>query len=69
VVMMNLTQVCRSMDDADGPLLAEWFYEELMSNKTIDADAVAYALDGAVQKLREKEPSPKRWAQFIHLGA
>jgi CHAT domain-containing protein len=68
-VMMNLMQVCRYMDDADGPLLAEWFYEELMSNKTIDADAVAYALDGAVQKLRAKEPSPKRWAQFIHLGA
>jgi hypothetical protein len=57
------------MDDEDGPLLAEWFYEELMSNKTIDADAVAYALDGAVQKLRAREPSPKRWAQFIHLGA
>jgi hypothetical protein len=69
VGMMHLTQVCRSMDDADGPLLAEWFHEELMSNKTIDADAVAYALDGAVQKLRAKEPSPKRWAQFIHLGA
>jgi tetratricopeptide (TPR) repeat protein len=68
-VMMNLTQVCRSMDDEDGPLLAEWFYEDLMSNKTINADAVAYALDGAVQKLRAKEPSPKRWAQFIHLGA
>jgi hypothetical protein len=27
-VMMHLTQVCRSMDDADGPLLAEWFYVE-----------------------------------------
>jgi CHAT domain-containing protein len=68
-VIMNLTQICRSMNDADGPLLAEWFYEELMSNKIIDADTVAYALDGAVQQLRAKEPSPKRWAQFIHLGA
>jgi hypothetical protein len=57
------------MSDEDGPAMAEWFYEELMSNETIDADAVAYALDSAVQKLREKEPSPKRWAQFVHLGA
>jgi hypothetical protein len=57
------------MGDADGPDLAQWFYEELMSNETIDADAVAYALDGAVQKLREKAPAPRRWAPFIHLGA
>jgi CHAT domain-containing protein len=68
-VIVKLTQVRRSMGDEDGPALAEWFYEELMSNDTIDADTVAYALDGAVRKLREKEPSPKRWAQFIHLGA
>jgi CHAT domain-containing protein len=69
VVMAKLMQVHRAMGDEDGPALAEWFYEELMSNETIDADAVAYALDGAVRKLREKGPSPKRWAQFIHLGA
>jgi hypothetical protein len=36
--------------------MAQWFYEELLSNETIDADAVAYALDHAVQKLREKMP-------------
>jgi hypothetical protein len=59
----------RVMDDADGPELAQWFYEELMSNESIDADAVAYALDIAVQKLREKALSPDRWAQFIHMGA
>jgi hypothetical protein len=57
------------MGDADGPDLAEWFYEELMSNETVDADAVAYALDGAVQKLRAKAPAPQRWAPFIHMGA
>jgi hypothetical protein len=57
------------MGDADGPDLAEWFYEELMSNETIDADTVAYALDGAVQKLRAKAPAPQRWAPFIHMGA
>jgi hypothetical protein len=57
------------MNDDDGPDLAEWFYDELMSNETVDSDAVAYALDGAVQKLRAKESSPKRWAQFVHMGA
>jgi hypothetical protein len=46
------------MGDADGPDLAKWFYEVLMSNEIIDADAVAYALDSAVRKLREKEVSP-----------
>jgi hypothetical protein len=57
------------MGDDDGPDLAKWFYEDLMSNETIDADAVAYALDGAVQKLRAKEVPPQRWAPFIHMGA
>jgi hypothetical protein len=57
------------MNDVDGPDLAQWFYEELMSNEVIDTKAVAYALDGAIQKLRAKTPSPKRWAQFIHMGA
>jgi hypothetical protein len=57
------------MGDADGPDLAQWFYEELMSNETVDADTVAYALDGAVRKLRTKAPAPQRWAPFIHMGA
>jgi hypothetical protein len=57
------------MGDADGPDLAQWFYEELMSNETIDVDTIAYALDGAIQKLRAKAPAPQRWAPFIHMGA
>jgi hypothetical protein len=57
------------MNDVDGPDLAEWFYEELMSSEIIDTNTVAYALDDAIQKLRAKTPSPKRWAQFIHMGA
>jgi hypothetical protein len=57
------------MGDADGPDLAQWFYEELMSSETVDADTVAYALDGAVQKLRAKAPAPQRWAPYIHMGA
>jgi hypothetical protein len=48
------------MSDEDGPAMAEWFYEELMTSPTVDADAVAYALDSAMLKLWAKEPSPKR---------
>jgi CHAT domain-containing protein len=61
--------IYRVMNDEDGPELAKWFYEELLASETIDADAVAYALDSAVQKLQAKEPSPNRWAQFVHIGA
>jgi hypothetical protein len=58
------------MSDVDGPDMAKWFYEELLSNETIDADAIAYALDVAAGKLREKIPlMPKRWAPYIHMGA
>jgi hypothetical protein len=58
------------MSDIDGPDMAQWFYEEVLSSETISADSIAYALDHAVQKLREKVPSmPKRWAPYIHMGA
>jgi hypothetical protein len=58
------------MSDSDGPELARWFYQELLSNEVIDEDAVAYALDAAVGKLRDKIPlTPKRWAPYIHMGA
>jgi hypothetical protein len=58
------------MGDADGPDMAQWFYEDLFSNEVIDADAVAYALGAAVEKLRAKVPRvPKRWAPYIHMGA
>jgi hypothetical protein len=58
------------MGDVDGPDMAQWFYEGLLSNKVIDADAVAYALDAAVQKLQAKIPLlPTRWAPYIHMGA
>jgi hypothetical protein len=58
------------MGDADGPDLAQWFYEDLFSNEVIVADAVAYALDAAVEKLKAKIPGrAARWAPYIHMGA
>jgi hypothetical protein len=59
----------RAISDIEGPKVAKWFYEELLSKEKIDADSVAYALDSAVGKLRASGVSPERWAPFIHMGA
>jgi hypothetical protein len=61
--------VSRAIADVDGPKVAKWFYEELLSKEVVDADSVAYALDAAVGKLRDSGVSPDRWAPFIHMGA
>jgi hypothetical protein len=61
--------ISRAIVDDDGPNVAKWFYEELLSKEVVDADSVAYALDTAVGKLRESGVSPDRWAPFIHMGA
>jgi hypothetical protein len=53
----------------DGPAVARAFYETLLAEEIIDADAVAYALDEAVSKLRRDGVSPLRWASFIHIVA
>jgi hypothetical protein len=58
----------RAISDVDGPLVAKWFYEELFSSNVIDADAVAYALDLAVCKLRNSGGSSHRWVPSIHMG-
>jgi hypothetical protein len=59
----------RAISDADGPKVAQWFYEELFAKEVVDADSVAYALDSAVGKLRNSGVSPDRWAPFLHMGA
>jgi hypothetical protein len=59
----------RAIADDDGPMVAEWFYEELLSKEVVDAVSVAYALDIAVGKLRATGVAPYRWAPFIHMGA
>jgi hypothetical protein len=59
----------RAISDIDGPKIAKWFYEELLSKDLVDADSVAYALDSAVGKLQNSGVPPDRWAPFIHVGA
>jgi hypothetical protein len=64
-----LLTMIRAIRDADGPKVAQWFYEELFAKEVVDGDSVAYALDSAVGKLRASGVSPERWAPFIHMGA
>jgi hypothetical protein len=56
------------MSDEDGPDVARWFYEYLFGKEELDLDHIAYALDGAVTKLRAKGVPASRWAPFIHTG-
>ena len=62
-------RVLRSMCDKDGPTVAQWFYEALLEKEIISLGDIPYALDEAVQKLRETGAGPDRWATYIHIGA
>ncbi|THV01704.1 hypothetical protein K435DRAFT_654808, partial [Dendrothele bispora CBS 962.96] len=60
-----------SISDADGPIVADFFYEALRDD--IDAGGKlqpAYALHRAVQRLRKKVGVNEfaRWVPFIHFG-
>jgi hypothetical protein len=57
------------MNDADGPKMAQWFYEALLENETIQLDDIPYALDAAVQKLRGEGVPAARWVTYMHWGA
>lgn len=57
------------MHDEDGPTVARIVYEELLKNSALNLDDVPYALDKAVQLLRESDVPPNRWATFVHVGA
>jgi hypothetical protein len=59
----------RAISDTEGPKVAKWFYEELLSKEEVNANSVAYALDAAVGKLRASGVSADLWAPFIHMGA
>ena len=57
------------MNDEDGPVIAKVVYRELMKGEFLDPDAIPYALDMAVCKLRSMGAAPHRWAPYIHMGA
>ena len=59
----------RSMNDEDGPIVAEIVYTELINGEFLNPDVIPYALDMAVCKLRSMGVPPDRWAPYIHMGA
>ena len=69
-----LFYLSRSIADADGPKIADSFYEYLFRNyKKVDnvgpdTTQAARALHHAVAKLRSENASFARWVPFIHLG-
>jgi hypothetical protein len=58
------------MDDVDGPMIARTVYQTIFESNSefLDPDDIPYALDAAVQALRQAQPDPTRWAPYIHLG-
>ena len=69
--MSHYVQYAREIYSIDGPIVAQFVYEEIMRGDVLDADAVAYALDFAVRKLREDRGRgmAQGWASYIHIGA
>jgi CHAT domain-containing protein len=58
-----------SMNDKDGPLVAETFYSHLFrDDRQPQATDAAEALHLAVKELREKKVPYERWIPFIHMG-
>jgi hemoglobin-like flavoprotein len=66
--------IYRSIDDADGPKIADSFYEHLfkdynkVDNIGPDMTQATRALYHAVAKLHSENVSFARWVPFIHLG-
>ena len=65
------------MDDSLGTDIAKTLYEHLYSgdiHEPLNPNVIAYALDEAVQKTRNKVDAkgkhllPSMWAPFIHIG-
>jgi hypothetical protein len=66
---MTLSMVSRSMNDLDGPFIAERVYRAIFRDGKLDLRAVPYALDAAVRELRESGAHASRWATYVHVGA
>jgi hypothetical protein len=57
------------MTDVDGPSVASSVYGAFFKEGTFDLNDVPYALDDAVQILRDQRVEARRWAVFVHMGA
>jgi hypothetical protein len=56
------------MNDIDGPFMAERIYRRIFRDGILDLSAVPYALDDAVQALRNSGVPADRWATYVHFG-
>jgi len=77
---MKGANCCRSIDDRDGPRIADGFYRHLFSttkdtpHAQLDMSEAARALHLAVGELREKLQADHttsqfvRWLPFVHFG-
>ena len=57
-----------SMDDRDGPIVADVVYAEMLRGGKADHTRAAYALHQAVQQLRSSGRPFLAWMPFIHMG-
>jgi CHAT domain-containing protein len=63
-----------SINDTDGPILSDAFYEALKRHRAVRRDGdppkVAHALHEAVERLKESvgEHNFVRWVPFVHVG-
>ncbi|KAJ7237844.1 CHAT domain-containing protein [Mycena rebaudengoi] len=57
-----------SMQDEDGPLVAEIVYRHLFLGKKPQAEEAAKTLQLAVREMRDKNMAYEHWVPFIHMG-
>lgn len=59
-----------TMNDSDGPILAEQVYKNMLRNGQQNADVrqSAQAIHLATKHMRESGIALHRWATFIHVG-
>jgi hypothetical protein len=62
----------RYMGDLDGPVIAQNIYSSIFNEEKesdlFNPSDVPYALDEAVQELRDSGLDPSFWATYIHIG-
>ncbi|KIY67849.1 hypothetical protein CYLTODRAFT_422135, partial [Cylindrobasidium torrendii FP15055 ss-10] len=66
----NVVGTLWSINDDDGPVIAEEFYRHLVHESGGDSGEAARALHSAVQTLRDEvgEDNFLRWIPFVHIG-
>jgi hypothetical protein len=60
------------MNDLDGPKVTRDVYGSILKARgqtlSLDYNAIPYALDAAIQRLRDEGLPSSRWATYVHMG-